>query len=203
MAREVVAEHVDPIRLAREQRKRSAYVVVGEDLDDARPVVDELAAARVSQDDGPWPVIRVVARVGCVHADHGRVPARVHDVVAGGRRHWVGIQPQVSPCVLQRPVSPDAMVHHLVDEVSLRLEQVAAERGQARGLCDRQRVRHAHHLIADRGGLELLDPVEAVEALDGLKGAIEQEAHGGDILRRHLLHQWHARTGIARRYEAR
>ena len=65
------------------------------------------------------------------------------------------------------------MVHHLVDEVSLRLEQVAAERGQTRRLRDRQRVRHAHHLIADRGGLELLDPVEAVEALDGLQGAVE------------------------------
>ena len=61
----------------------------------------------------------------------------------------------------------------------------------------------AHQAKDDKAEVALQAAIKT-ETVDGnLKGAIEQEAHGGDILRRHFLHQWHARTGIARRYEAR
>src|SRR5262249_25539796 len=95
---------------------------------------------------------------------------------------------------VERPVAPHPRVALLGDQVALSGGEVAVERRQMRMGRDGERVGDEVDLIAHGGGLELVAPLEPVEALDRLQGAIEQQAQAPQVVERDLA-AWRLRLG--------
>src|SRR5262245_65329018 len=105
--------------------------------------------------------------------DLGGEKARVHDVVAGNR---ITVGSQVAPEALKRPVAPHPMIELLGDQIALSRREVAFESRQISVRRNRQCVGQEITLISHGRTLELVDPLEAVEAIDALQGALAADA---------------------------
>src|SRR5262245_46930349 len=116
--------------------------------------------------------------------DLGGEKARVHDVVAGD---GVTVGPQVPPEALECPVAPHPMIELPGDQIALSRREVAFESRQISVRRNRQCVGQEIDLISHGRSLELVDPLEAVEAIDGLQGTVEEETQAPQVIERDLL----------------
>src|SRR5262245_18854291 len=101
--------------------------------------------------------------------DLGGEKARVHDVVAGNR---IPVGSEMAPEALERPVAPHPMIELLGDQIALSRREVAFESRQVSVGRNRQGIGQEIKLIPHGRGLELVYPLETVEAIDRLQGTV-------------------------------
>ena len=173
-----VAKRIDPVRLAGDQAERGLAMPPHQRIDKAGQVVAVAIARGMPEREAAGRIVRRAARGCLIKGDLRRQKAREHDVLVRDR---IGQPAEIPPHVFELPIPPDPVVLLLQDQVLLCLRQITREGRHVPRLRDRQRIGHEIQLVAHRRRLELVDPFEAVEPIDRLQGAIEQQPHQLEI----------------------